>query len=171
MRPLNEVIVHCTATRPEWMVGATLVAKVAQIRVWHTRDNGWRDIGYHFLIDRDGAVATGRPLEQVGAHTQGKNTGTIGIALVGGHGSAATDKFQEHFTPEQDRALRKLLADLRSKYPSITKVSGHNQYAAKACPGFNVPSWLAEAARKPVAKPVDSSKTGFWDWLKRLFGG
>lgn len=155
MRPISEIIVHCTATRPDWWSSKSLGEKVAEIRRWHVQDRGWKDIGYHYLIDRNGKVATGRPVEQVGAHTQGKNTGTIGIALFGGHGSAETDKFSQHFTKEQDAALRKLLADLRKQFPAIVKVSGHNQYAAKACPGFNVPSWLAEAA---LTRPVEHVK-------------
>jgi N-acetylmuramoyl-L-alanine amidase len=153
MRPVNEIIVHCSATRADWMAGAKTSAKVAEIRRWHTRDRGWKDIGYHVLIDRDGTVAKGRPIEQVGAHVQGKNTGTIGVCLMGGHGSSEKDKFADHFTPQQEAALRKVLADLMRQYPTITKVSGHNQYAAKACPGFNVPSWYAAARASVTPKP------------------
>lgn len=115
--------------------------KIDEVRAWHTRDRGWRDIGYHFLIDRNGKVGTGRPLEQIGAHVRGRNSGSIGIALFGGHGSAKTDKFEDNFTPEQDAALRQLLAELKNRF-SISKVSGHNEYAAKACPGFKVSAWL-----------------------------
>jgi N-acetyl-anhydromuramyl-L-alanine amidase AmpD len=141
MRPLNEIIVHCTATRPDWWSTRSTAQKVAEIKRWHVQDRGWSDIGYHFLIDRDGKVVAGRPLQTVGAHTQGHNTGTIGISLFGGHGSAATDAFFENYTPQQDKALRDLITHLRASYPTITKVSGHNEYAAKACPGFNVPKW------------------------------
>jgi N-acetyl-anhydromuramyl-L-alanine amidase AmpD len=120
---------------------------VAEVRRWHTQDRGWKDIGYHFLIDRDGTLAEGRPLDQVGAHTQGHNTGTVGISLFGGHGSAATDQFSDHYTQVQDKALRALIDDLRATY-KITKVNGHNLYAAKACPGFNVPTWLGKQEGK-----------------------
>ena len=140
MRPLNEIIVHCTATRAEWYDGQTTASKVAEVRNWHLA-RGWSDIGYHYLIDRDGTVATGRPLEKVGAHAKGHNTGTIGISLFGGHGSSENDAFSDNYTPQQEAALLKLIYDLREEYPSITTVSGHNQYAAKACPGFNVPRW------------------------------
>lgn len=143
MRPISEIIVHCTATRPAWMLASKTSEKVAEVRRWHVEDRGWKDIGYHFLIDRDGTVAEGRPLDQVGAHTQGHNTGTVGISLFGGHGSAATDKFSAHYTPEQDKALRALIENISAAY-KITKVSGHNEYAAKACPGFNVPTWFGQ---------------------------
>ena len=145
MRPINEIIVHCTATRPEWMWDRPTSEKVAEVRRWHTHDNGWRDIGYHFLIDRDGTVAKGRPIGHVGAHTMNHNVGTIGIVLVGGHGSAASDKFEDHFTPKQDAALQKLIGLLAAIY-KIAKVSGHNQYARKACPGFDVPGWFGKVS-------------------------
>jgi hypothetical protein len=149
--------------------------KVEEITRWHVKDRGWRTIGYHYLIDRNGTVATGRPVEQVGAHVQGHNTGTIGVCLIGGHGSSETDQFAEHFTPAQDKALRHLLADLQHRY-KIGKVTGHNSYAAKACPGFNVLKWLgkpivesahvaASAPQRPVvgqplvSKPVDVNET------------
>lgn len=151
MRPINEIIVHCTATRADWWQGKPTIAKVAEIRRWHVQDRGWSDIGYHFLIDRDGTVAKGRDIAKTGAHVQGHNTGTIGVSLFGGHGSAETDKFADHFTPAQDAALRKLLADLRKTYPAIAKVTGHNQYAAKACPGFKVEKWYAA---KPLTRPA-----------------
>lgn len=140
MRPLKEIIVHCSATRPNWMDGKSAAAKMREIKLWHMRDNGWSDIGYHFVIDRDGTVVPGRPLERVGAHTQGRNTGTVGICLIGGFGTAATDAFDENFTASQDRALRALIADLQRKYGKLA-LSGHNQWAQKACPGFNVPQW------------------------------
>lgn len=141
MRPISEIIVHCSATQPNWMHTATTSAKVAEIRRWHMQDRGWSDIGYHLLIDRDGTILPGRPMEKVGAHTQGRNTGTIGVCLIGGHGSAATDKFSDHFTQAQEQALRATVADLRRRFGKLA-VSGHNQWAAKACPGFNVPSFI-----------------------------
>lgn len=175
MRPLNEIIVHCSATRPEWMATEKTAAKVAEIRRWHMVDRGWRDIGYHFVIDRNGVVMAGRPLDQVGAHVAGHNTGTIGVCLIGGHGSAETDKFADHFTPAQDSALRKLIADLIRQHGPM-RISGHNQYAAKACPGFNVPSWYAAAREDARAKPAPSApvvatgRAGFLPWLLALFG-
>jgi N-acetylmuramoyl-L-alanine amidase len=154
MRPLHTIIVHCSATRPEWMFERSTADKVREIRRWHVTDRGWSDIGYHLLIDRNGTVANGRPLEQVGSHTKGHNTGTVGICLIGGHGSDANDKFADNFTPAQDAALQKVIADLIRRYPSITRVAGHNQFAAKACPGFNVPGWYAAArAAHANAKP------------------
>lgn len=131
--------------------------KVAEIRRWHVQERKWKDIGYHYLIDRNGVLALGRPVEQVGAHVQGHNTGTIGICLIGGHGSAETDKFSDNFTATQDTVLRVLLNDLKRQHPGIVKISGHNQYAAKACPGFNVPQWYQPITPTPI-KPDNGHK-------------
>jgi N-acetylmuramoyl-L-alanine amidase len=166
MRTLSEIVVHCTATRPEWWSSKSTAQKVAEVRRWHVQERGWKDIGYHYLIDRNGYTVAGRPLDQVGAHTQGRNAGTVGVALFGGHGSSANDNFSDHFTVEQDKALRELIEGLMKKYPSIKIVSGHNQYAAKACPGFRVPSWFAHSQPEPVAP-----KGGFLAALAAFFGG
>jgi len=173
MRPLHEIIIHCTDTRPNWWADKSAQQKVDEVRRWHVQDRGWSDIGYHFLIDRDGTVVEGRPLERVGAHTKGKNTGTIGISLFGGHGGAANDDFLDNFTEDQERALRILIRKLQDDYPSITSISGHNQWAAKACPTFSVPAWL-EGARKVKAAPVveEQPSGGIIALIFRLlFGG
>lgn len=157
MRTINEIIIHAAATRPSWMAKNTIEEKRDEIRRWHMVDNGWADIGYHFLIDRDGQTVKGRPLENAGAHTQGHNAHSIGVCLIGGHGSAANDPFDLNYTSEQDQALRVLIDSLQTRFPAIKKVSGHNDYTkAKACPGFNVARWLAN---KPAHKPLMASTT------------
>jgi N-acetyl-anhydromuramyl-L-alanine amidase AmpD len=153
MRHLDEIIVHCTATPATWRQGQTTSAKVAEVRRWHVDERGWSDIGYHYLIDRDGTVVEGRPLARPGAHVRGHNRNSIGIALFGGHGSAETDAFADNFTPAQDAALRRLLDSLRDQHKTISKVTGHNEYAAKACPGFSVSEWLRNAPAKPPTHP------------------
>jgi hypothetical protein len=139
--PVREVILHCSATRPEWLGASSLAAKRAEIRRWHMQDRGWRNIGYHWLIDFDGQRAAGRPETDIGAHVVDHNRGTIGICLIGGHGADADDMFGEHFTAPQARTLRALITDIRSR-TQIAKVTGHNDYAAKACPGFRVAGWI-----------------------------
>lgn len=153
MRKIDHIVIHCTATRADWRAGSRTSAKVSDVRRWH-KDRGWRDIGYHYLIDRDGTVATGRPVEQVGAHAIGHNTGSIGISLFGGHGSSENDAFEDNFTLAQDRALRGLLDKLQSQHPAIGRITGHNEHAAKACPGFKVSRWLKgkPPARESVVK-------------------
>lgn len=147
-RRVTEIILHCTATPGAFMTGASTAARVAEVRRWHTtpppNGRGWSDIGYHYLIDRDGTVAAGRPLDRVGAHTLDRNEGTIGVSLFGGLDSASTDSFADNFTPAQDASLRRLIAAIFAVYGPLA-ISGHNQWAAKACPGFNAPAWFRGA--------------------------
>ena len=157
MRALREIIIHCTATRPDWWWDKNPQAKVKEVTRWHI-DRGWSDIGYHYLIDRDGTVVTGRPLDRTGAHVKGRNTGTVGISLFGGFGGSAGDSFADNFTDDQEQALRDLIAKLKADYPSISKISGHNQYAAKACPCFSVPAWLKRAPAPKMKPPVEAEK-------------
>jgi N-acetylmuramoyl-L-alanine amidase len=170
MRRLDEIVVHCTATHAGWRGGDTTAARVAEVRRWHVQDNGWSDIGYHYLIDRDGTIATGRPIVRAGAHVAGRNAHSVGVALFGGHGSAATDDFHKHFTIMQEQALRRLIASLMADYPSIRTVSGHNQYAAKACPGFSVPKWWPQSpVLPPDVEPVPAAPVPFWrSWWASL---
>ena len=157
MRHIDEIIIHCTATRPDWWQNKSTQAKADEVRRWHL-DRGFSTTGYHYLIDRDGTVVTGRPLDRTGAHVKGHNTGTVGISLFGGFGGSAGDSFADNFTEDQERALLDLIAKLKSDHPSITKISGHNQYAAKACPCFSVPAWLKRAQSPKMKPPVDTEK-------------
>jgi N-acetyl-anhydromuramyl-L-alanine amidase AmpD len=130
MRPINEIIIHCAATKPSMDIGADWIRRI------HIQENKWRDIGYHYVIRRNGAVEEGRPIEQVGAHCNGHNTGTIGICLVGG--ITETGRPENNFTPAQFESVQLLINTLKSEFPGITKLSGHNDYANRACPCFNV---------------------------------
>lgn len=76
-RSINELIWHCTAT-PE---GQDYT--VDDIRSWH-KQRGWSDIGYHYVVYRDGTIVAGRPIGQIGSHVAGHNTGTVGCSYVGG---------------------------------------------------------------------------------------
>jgi N-acetylmuramoyl-L-alanine amidase len=166
---VDTIFVHCSATRAEWMAGHSLASKVAEIRRWHVRDRGWKDIGYHWIIDRDGQIAPGRPETRPGAHASGHNTGSIGVCLLGGHGSNADDDFSKNFTPAQERALRHLLADIKSRTP-IKAIRGHNEVAAKACPGFTVKAWLEQPrkASQPAPKPAPAPASGLAAFIARL---
>ena len=139
--PVDEIVVHCAATRSDWMKDAPLTAKRAEIDRWHRVERGWRKIGYHHLIDRDGATLPGRAETEIGAGVEGHNRGVIHICLIGGAGSAKTDPFERNFTSAQDEALRVLIAAICAR-TGITRITGHNDHAAKACPGFVVSTWI-----------------------------
>ena len=133
MRKINEIIVHCSATAEghDYTVG--------DIDRWH-KSRGWQCIGYHYVIYRDGSVHTGRPVAQIGAHCTGHNANSIGVCYIGGF--AADGKTpKDTRTPQQREALRRLVADLQKQYPGAT-VHGHREFAAKACPSFDVKTEL-----------------------------
>lgn len=129
-RPIDEVVIHCTAT-PE---GRDV--SVDTIRGWH-KGQGWKDIGYHYVVVLDGTVEPGRPEDQIGSHVKGHNTGTLGVVYVGGVAKDGKTP-KDTRTPQQKTALIETVKALIAKYPTIKKVTGHNQYAAKACPSFDV---------------------------------
>ena len=129
MRKINEIIIHCSATAE----GRDYT--VADIDSWH-KARGWRCIGYHYVIYRDGSVHTGRPVAQIGAHCTGHNANSIGVCYIGG--CAADGKTpKDTRTPQQREALRKLVSDLQKRFPGAA-LHGHRDYAAKACPSFDV---------------------------------
>ena len=140
MRSITKLIVHCSATPRGWMSDAGFIAQVDEIRRWHMQERGWRDIGYHLLIGRDGDLLHGRPFDQTGAHVRGHNTGSVGICLIGGHGAGSTDRFGDHFSLAQDTALRAALESLNAVFPNAT-LHGHSEFAPKGCPGFQVMPW------------------------------
>ena len=128
MRTITEIIIHCSAT-PE---GQPFTA--ADIDRWH-RQRGFRCIGYHYVISLDGSVHAGRPISEEGAHCQGHNAHSIGICYIGGLDSLGQPK--DTRTPEQKGALKALVKQLKNDYPNAT-IHGHNEFAHKACPCFDV---------------------------------
>ncbi|MEZ3559159.1 MAG: N-acetylmuramoyl-L-alanine amidase [Duncaniella sp.] len=129
MRIITRLIIHCTATPRGRHV------TVADIDRWH-RQRGFDGIGYHYIIYLDGSIHPGRNLERAGAHCRGYNSTSIGIAYVGGVEADCTTPADTR-TEAQKTALRTLVASLRERFPGVT-VHGHNEFAAKACPCFDV---------------------------------
>lgn len=149
MRPINLLAVHCSATPAARDIG------VAQIRAMHLQ-RGFNDVGYHYVIRRDGRVEKGRPDAVVGAHVQGHNARSIGICLIGGvkpDGKTA----EANFTPAQYDSLEQLLRQLRKSWPKA-RICGHRDLSPdrdgdgvvekhewlKDCPCFDVAAWWAE---------------------------
>lgn len=135
MRQIKEIIVHCSAT-PE---GKDYT--VADITRWH-RQRGYRTIGYHYVIYRDGSINVGRPIAEVGAHCSGHNSHSLGICYIGGLASDGRTA-KDTRTPEQRTALRSLLHRLRANFPHA-RIHGHRDFAAKACPSFDATKEYAD---------------------------
>ena len=134
----NYIVIHCSATRADQEITAD------HIRRWHVDDNGWSDIGYHWVIERDGKLQHGQHAQARGAHVRGRNHESIGICLIGGidqHGNP-----EDNFTPEQWLVLEMLIEVLQVRYPAA-RVVGHyyfNPY--KTCPNFVVEHWQESIA-------------------------
>lgn len=143
MTRVDFLAVHCAATPATSDIGA------AEIKSWH-RAKGWVDIGYHFVIRRNGVVEKGRPADMPGAHEPKINRSSIAVCLVGGSppiGSEAHKKGlgEANFTPAQYASLEKLLRELLMKHPNA-EIIGHRDVPGvrKACPSFDVKVWAAE---------------------------
>lgn len=128
----DAIFVHCSATQPSQDIG------VGTIRMWH-KQQGWLDVGYHFVIKRNGFIEEGRPVDVVGSHVKDWNSRSVGVCLVGG--IDAKGKFEANFTPAQMQALRELLKVLKSHYPNAD-IKAHHDVAPKACPSFDLQRWL-----------------------------
>lgn len=127
-RSINEIIVHCTASYE----GKDMT--VEQIRRMHIKERGWSDIGYHYVVYRDGTVHIGRDVNISGAHCTGHNLHSIGVVYVGG--LASNGKPKDTRTQAQKDGLLKLLRDLKRMYPKAT-IHGHREFAKKDCPCFD----------------------------------
>ena len=141
--PVHEVILHTSATPESWAEGKTLDEMTKEIRRWHVEDNGWSDIGYHRVFGPLGDVAIGRSLWTPGAHVANRNAGTIGLCLIPVKTITEMGTPEDFYTKAQINAVRGFLQEL-SSMTEIKKVSGHNEYANKLCPGFIVKQedWL-----------------------------
>lgn len=137
-RSTEFIVIHCSATRGVQDVTA------ADIRRWH-KAQGWKDIGYHFVIRRNGQVELGRPQNAVGSHVKGHNHNSVGICLAGGLDNA-TWKPVDNFTAAQWASLKTLVARLVKTYPKA-RVLGHRDFpgVAKACPCFNARTWAKKS--------------------------
>lgn len=139
------ITIHCAAT-PNGRA-----FDIKDVDAWHKergfkRNPGWymkyrsnlKHVGYHFVITLDGEVQPGRHPDETGAHVGGYNTDNIGVCMIG------TDRF----TSQQWNALKLLVADLMSAYPTVAAVMGHRDWpnVKKDCPGFDVGKWFVEQA-------------------------
>lgn len=104
---------------------------VREIHQWHLNKN-WAGIGYHYYIDKDGDIYTGRPVMTVGAHTKGYNAISIGICFEG--------NFDKEQMSEQQLDASILLLSILSLGYHNAAIRGHRDFnTQKTCPGTNFP--------------------------------
>lgn len=160
IKSYDYLVIHCAATKASMDIG------VAEIAKWH-REKGWFDVGYHYVIRRDGTVEKGRPDDRPGAHARSYNHISLGICLVGGVSEDGKTP-EDNFTFGQWNSLTELVTNLKETYPDAV-VLGHRDLpnVHKACPSFDVQSWWATVEEnrdhgKPrnesAAAPTDSRK-------------
>lgn len=140
MSEIKRIIIHCSESN--W-------GNADIIRDWHVNGNGWRDIGYHYIIlngneessnnyneELDGLIQPGRSLDndtfmdndEKGAHAAGLNSDSIGICLVG----------KETFTKEQIKSLILTCSFWKRLIPGI-EINGHYEFNdKKTCPNFKI---------------------------------
>ena len=135
MRKIDKIIVHCTAT-PEGRP-----VSVEEIDSWH-KQRGWSQIGYHYVVQLDGTINEGRPVNISGAHCKGHNKTSIGITYVGGCDSNMEPK--DTRTDKQILSLEYLVGYLCASHPGA-EVYGHRDFSTKACPSFD-----AKTECKPI---------------------
>lgn len=134
MRKIELLIIHCADTPPSMDIGAR------EIRQWHL-DRGWHDIGYHYVIRRNGEVEIGRPEAEVGAHVYGHNDKSIGICLVGGMKADGRGSPEVNYTAAQWDSLKSLTVRLKQAYPEARCLGHCDLDSKKTCPNFNVRAW------------------------------
>ena len=129
MRKITLIIIHTSAVKPNQTSSA------AQIDLWH-KERGWKGIGYHAVIRRDGTIEQGRPVNEMGAHCYLHNRYSIGICYEGG--LDAECRPADTRTPEQKKALRELLEKLHKEYPRALIVGHRDLAPGRDCPCFDV---------------------------------
>lgn len=130
------IVLHCSATRENQNF------TIEQLEACH-KARGFRTIGYHFYITKDGTLYPGRPESQIGAHAKGYNAHSIGICYEGGldaHGRSKDTR-----TEAQKITMEELLRSLLVDYPDA-EIVGHRDLpnVHKDCPCFDTKAWLKE---------------------------
>jgi N-acetyl-anhydromuramyl-L-alanine amidase AmpD len=131
MTTIEELIIHHSASPRS--------TTAAAIRKWHIAAKGWKDIGYHYVIEGDGRIVVGRPLPQTGAHCV-PNARRIGVCVSG------DNTLRAHcWNKQQELALRDLVDAIRLLWPAI-RIMGHRDAMPghTECPGLDVAEWLDE---------------------------
>lgn len=130
----TKIVLHCSASKEGNDFSVEAIHKLHQ-------NNGWSGIGYNFIIYRDGTIHEGRPIDAVGAHCPEENCNKAGIGICYIGGVNKNNKAKDTRTEAQKQALLELVYWLQQKYQNTT-IHGHNEFAKKACPSFNVKEWI-----------------------------
>ena len=154
-KPMQYLVIHCTATPEGREVSAD------EIRRWHTAPvsqggRGWKQVGYTDMIHLDGRVerlvdnnedAQVDPWEVTNG-AAGHNSISRHIVYVGGCDKAGMPK--DTRTEAQREALKRYVEDFHVRFPQVKIVGHHELNPGKACPSFDVPTWLRSIGIRQV---------------------
>ena len=187
-RVVNLIVIHCSATQSGKALSVDAIDAMHKARGFARTPLAVRafnpqrpHIGYHYFVDINGTVHTGRHVDEVGAHAANFNTRSIGICMAGGV------ERDGQYTYAQWDALAALVTDIATQYhihlaPPTRHYNGMQSYTEtdgicghrdlspdkdgdglvepfewlKTCPGFDVRYWL---------------KNGLWPESKNIFKG
>ena len=174
---VTHLIVHHTAGSN---TNTNFTQVVRDIYLFHTEVNRWSDIGYNFLVAQDGTIFEGRDpgddlteFEVVGAHFCGKNTGTMGVAMLGNYESStpsdnAIVSLQNVLASAADNFNIAVLEESDHRGSPLGHIAGHRDGCSTLCPGENLYPLLADISMEVSAlldcSPKDSVST------RRTFG-
>lgn len=128
-RHVDRVFLHCTASSYDHH------DDIEVVRAWHL-GRGWSDVGYHYMIHKDGSISAGRDLEKTPAAQKGHNKGTIAIAMHGGQDA------RDDFSTKQIVTLREFCEDIRYAYGGAITFHGHGEVVIRDCPIYDYKSYL-----------------------------
>ena len=115
--------------------------RLEQIRLIHTRDQRWADIGYHLIVDRAGRIWEGRPLCYQGAHVRAENEHNLGIMCLGNFDRQAPSRAQL-------AALQRTLKDFRRRYQvRASRIFTHQEIHPTRCPGALLQRYMVSLRR------------------------
>ncbi|MCP5326763.1 MAG: N-acetylmuramoyl-L-alanine amidase [Oceanospirillaceae bacterium] len=146
-KPLKYLVLHCTATP----AGREVTRQ--DLEKWHLSPpptgRGWSRLGYSDIIHLDGSLENLTPYDtndqvdswEITNGVAGQNSVSRHVVYAGGVDANDVKKAKDTRTPEQLATMEVLVKYIVLRHPHIL-VAGHNQFAAKACPSFDVPSWL-----------------------------
>lgn len=139
MRKIERIFVHCTAGSQK--------QTVEDLKAEFKR-KGWKNPGYHYVVMPNGRIECMLPEDGISNGVQGYNSTSINVAYIGGIDEKG--KGVDNRTDAQKNSLKKILSELKQKYPDA-KIMGHRDISPdkngngvvdpweriKECPCFN----------------------------------
>ncbi len=133
MRTIKYIVLHCTAT--------PINTTIDSIKRYWKENLGWINPGYHYIIKRDGSIVQLQTEDKIANGVKGFNENSIHVSYIGGIDKNGIP--QDNRTREQEVSMFNKVVELSSKYPAAI-IKGHRDFpfVKKACPSFDVKTWL-----------------------------